>query len=123
MERIDQPEGSNLCGQACVAMLLGISLEEATGRVKHRGCTNWKMLRRALVAGGLACGEQLYRVTARRQVPDLALCHVRFGRGRVTHWIVMERGMVYDPDPWTARGGGNALSHWGRITSFMEVRR
>jgi len=37
MKLILQPKGSSLCGQACIAMLLDISLEEAIKLVGHDG--------------------------------------------------------------------------------------
>ena len=39
MDLILQPVGSNMCGQACIAMIAGISIEEAVKAVGHRHST------------------------------------------------------------------------------------
>lgn len=48
LDLVRQPEGSNLCGQACVATLANVSLEEACKAVGKRGRTRWTDVRLGL---------------------------------------------------------------------------
>jgi len=67
MKLVRQPEGSSLCGQACVATIAGVSLEESIRAFDGtRGGTRTKQVINALRKFGIACGDKLLRITKKR---------------------------------------------------------
>lgn len=119
---IRQPDGSSLCGQACVAMLIGIGMAKvvlSTG--KTRG-TNLKDLLPLLKTKYHINQARLQRVTNNHWLPDLALLKVTWHKG--SHWVIKNSEMIYDP------GSGiigldeykDYIAHRGRITSFLSLK-
>lgn len=118
-----QPEGSGLCGQSCVAMVAGISLQRAIMAVGHestRGTTTREIVE-ALVAVNINCSGRLRRVSrSRPALPARAIVAIhrppsekRNGRW---HWMLTWDGQMYDP-------GGcwpDSYKDW-RITSYLEI--
>ena len=117
MRLVKQPEGSKLCGQACVAMLCSITLEEAIEAVGSKGATTTKQLKIALEEHDVACGKR--RV---RGMPDKTETALLFWRndedGR--HWMVWHKGKYYDPIAGVFRKVPNWLSN-SRVTSHLKV--
>jgi len=92
LKMIMQPEGSNLCGQACVAMLLGISLDESIKLIGKRGKTRTRDLVTALKAKGCDCGTRLIRGDF------IGDCIIKMTFTRThSHWIIFYEGKFYDP--------------------------
>jgi hypothetical protein len=140
MTLLTQPPDSQSCGQHCVAMIAGVSVEEAIEAVGHDRRTRTKDLRRALEKLGMELGsDRLLQVRHNKaffdpkHTPKAALCKaVHFPmavskklRGRCLrsfHWVVIYNGMVYDPGPGYKLMG---LSEYVRdcmfITSYIEV--
>lgn len=58
MNLVLQPEGSNLCGQACVAMVMGISLEDACRLLPSTTGTRPVRIREALSPLGWVLGPR-----------------------------------------------------------------
>lgn len=88
---IQQPEGSSLCGHACVAMALGIELAEAVKLIGHKkGVHNHEVIR--------ALG---HRAATRRSCPPTKLadpCIIRVKGNKHRHHLVLYQDeMVYDP--------------------------
>lgn len=118
---IQQPEGSKLCGAACVAMALGLSLEEAVARIGHRrGVRNWEII--------AALGK---RAASRRAKPwrgvvykgaELHDCLIRAkAPGRYWHVVLFAGGRVHDPAwPVPAPSIGEWLS-WLTKTGWRPV--
>jgi hypothetical protein len=110
-----QPHGSNYCGQACVATVLGVTLEDAIDLVGKRGYTNTRHMREALAKKGFVLGP---RQTLKDKKPlRMYMARVRWKGRKHSHWVVLtEEGRVFDPsfgyDPdWTG----------GYISSIYEV--
>lgn len=102
VSHIQQPEGSSLCGHCCVAMALGIELDEAIKRIGHRrGVRNYEVVK----ALGRACrstaSEPLRRgmeTTVRPPAPSVIRVKELAGRGRRHHVVLFALdGKVYDP--------------------------
>lgn len=114
MKYIQQPYGSKLCGQCCVAMLLDISLSRAIALVGHNDATTPDQLIRAIRKGGRNCDSSLIAGKPR------GTCLVKLNRpGRRSgnfHWVIYDRGIWYDP----AEGGTNKVSR-GDPTSYIMV--
>ena len=89
LSHIRQPEGSNLCGQACVAMLAGVTLAEAIRATGTRGRTSTRHVTHALRA--LGCRPY----SLRRGIPPelgTGLCRLRDAQDRARSefdaWLV-----------------------------------
>jgi hypothetical protein len=105
MRHVVQPAGSNLCGQACVATILGISLKEAIKLVGTEGKTNTKQLVRALRKRGVMCKSKLTRGEPFYEAGDAYLVRTRSRDWKNEfHWCVVEvepppyhHAMFHDP--------------------------
>lgn len=105
MNLVVQPVQSNLCGQACVAMLVNQSLDDVI-KIMGRGKTSYTDMRTALAWFGHTLG-----VTNRcRAFINLdgvrSLCHnytllrLHFtGVKNKSHWVIFDlrEDMIYDP--------------------------
>lgn len=122
---VRQPEGSSLCGQACVAMVAGVTLIEATAAIGHTRPTYTRDLVAALRSFGVQCEDRLKLVSrARPELPARAILSIRKfvekpngGRKRYGHWMVIWYGHIFDPEgvwPEHYRDG------W-RVTSYLEI--
>ncbi|MFW9801139.1 MAG: hypothetical protein ACFFFC_00680 [Candidatus Thorarchaeota archaeon] len=119
---IQQPPGSNLCGQTCVAMILGASLEEII-EVLGRGRTRTTQLVSILESNGFKCYPSLRRVfTGWRDYvvknKAFAICKVPcvYDGKKSSHWVLFYDGKIYDPC-WS--GVVNTFLGWP--TSFLMV--
>lgn len=123
---IRQPEGSGLCGHACVAMAAGVSLDRACEVIGHRkfGTHTYEVIR-ALNALGIDCAKRMRPVSRVRPVlPERALLSIRQDRDkalsvdrRLYHWMLTWDGKIFDP-------GGKWPNYEGwRITSALEIHR
>lgn len=115
---VRQPEGTSLCGQACVAMAAGVSLDRAirvVGHSKPRGTHTWEVVK-ALRNLGVSCSDRCRRISRNRpEYPSKAILVVRQNGNRLYHWVYYEEGVFYDPeDRWPRYDG------W-RVTSFLEI--
>jgi len=121
---VRQPKGSYLCGQACLAKIHGISLDEACKVVGHSRKT-WT--RELVVALGPAAGDTRLSRAKRdgSNLPPYCLLHSRWGVTTCAHYAVLQDGLVFDPllpgpilfKNWLSWLGGND----GRITSYLPL--
>jgi hypothetical protein len=127
MNLVRQPEGSSLCGQACVAMVAGVTLDESVSAVGHKHGTYTREIVKALRALGVPCPDRLRRVSRVRPVlPQRAIVAVvkwatrpdGKRKQRRAHWMVAWDGVIYDPeDSWPALYERNGWT----ITSYLEL--
>lgn len=89
---VKQPDKSYLCGQACIAMILGKSLDEAVDIIGHRRGTWGSNLIKALGLNG-----RLQRVTQKNPLSDLCIMSIRYTGKRGGHWAIKEFDTVLDP--------------------------
>jgi len=94
-----QPQGSNLCGQACIATVLGITLDEACDLVGKRGYTSTRHIREALAKRGFNLGDRMSSPRWRKKPrKGLYLARVKWVARKHTHWVLcMPDGRVFDP--------------------------
>lgn len=122
MRLIRQPEGSELCGQACVAMAAGVSLKRSVEAFGHRRATSTREVVNALRHFGLSCADRLTRLSrARPNIPRRAIVvihrpAVEGERRSKWHWMISWEGQIFDP------GGRwpDGYDKW-RITSYLEI--
>ncbi len=117
MKLIYQPEGSSLCGQACVAMLANVSLEKSVATFGKRGGTTTKEVVAALKALGVRCGNELLRTKNNAMTP-VCIVKLHFDWDKIhTHWTIYNRGIFYDP----AIGMTEKYQEGVRPTSFLPI--
>lgn len=113
-----QPVGSNYCGQACVATVLGLTLDEACDLVGKRGYTNVRHIREALAKRDLTVGPRMSpKMWVDTRTKKTYLARVRWPGRKHSHWILIfpdghsfDPAYGYDPD-WKA----------GSLTSFYLI--
>ncbi|MBP5454677.1 MAG: DUF1905 domain-containing protein [Lachnospiraceae bacterium] len=96
IEVIKQPH-DGLCGQSCVAMLAGISLDEA---INTMHCGEWQAtmdkIINALNYFGIDHSEEIIYTNGRADVTLPKCCVVMEKMGRYSHYLVYFNGVGYD---------------------------
>jgi hypothetical protein len=109
-----QPSDLPVCGQTCVAMAAGVSLERAYEVFGHQSGTTTREVVQALRHLGINCADRLRRCSKTRAIPARAILHTREQGGRRAHWMLMWDGRVYDP------ADRYPDDHWP-IVSYLEI--
>lgn len=127
MKHIFQPPGSSLCGQTCVAMIAGVSLEESIAAFGKRSGTRTKEVVAALRKLGVNCGDpplmrlrEPWRLT---NLPETCIVKMHFDGSKTTHWAIWHNKRFYDPDE---RGHQSLYENIAypsgvRITSYLPI--
>ena len=96
IEVIKQPH-DGLCGQSCVAMLAGISLDEA---INTMHCGEWQAtmdkIINALNYFGIDHSEEIIYTNGRADVTLPKCCVIMEKMGRYSHYLVYFNGVGYD---------------------------
>ncbi len=129
IEHIQQPPDKPWCGQAVVAMLLGISIEGTFVLVGTRGKTRMKQLTQALTTDYVSQSHRMIRVK-KDVFPYLAILSTIWvdddSKKKFKHWVLLSDGKIYDP----AAEKVNTIEDYieyiytaanGRITSYMPL--
>lgn len=121
MKHINQPPGSSLCGQTCVAMIAGITLEESISVFGKSGETETREVITALNKLGISCGDKLIRVKKGVDLPPCCIIVLHYDGApmRHWHWVVYYGGLYYDP----AESIGTGYKAGVKITSYLPVDR
>ena len=119
--KLMQPKDTNQCGQAIIAMLGNISINEAIKIMGTAGLTRTKHLIDALKILGLKAGsEKLLRIPRGWVKPKLCIVHIGFGDRWKKHWTLWNgyEDCYYDPaievkiiEPFYEDGGARKLSY------------
>ena len=124
MKLILQPEGSHLCGQACIAMAASVSLKRAIEAVGHERGTNTRDVVAAFAALGIGCSSRLVRISRKRPtLPARAIVVIHRPaveyerRNPHWHWMLTWDGKIYDPGGRWPEG----YVQW-KMTSYLEIR-
>lgn len=122
MNLVRQPTASNLCGQACVATLCAITLDEAIAIVGTKGKTRPKQIVAALKAKGLHpfVGMTLMSKRGFIHPEETHLCKFKGDRG--SHWVIRHNGKWYDPAAGVFREVPRYLAT-AKLTSYLVVCR
>jgi hypothetical protein len=113
---IKQPDNSNLCGQACVAMIAGISLDESIKLFNSKGKTNTKQLCYILRERGISCSDKAIRIKNNNK-PKFCILKIHYAGYKHLHWCIWNNNKYYDP----ARGIKIKLDTFERETSFIKI--
>ena len=122
-----QPLDSNLCGQACVATVLGITLEDSIDLVGKRGYTNTRHMREALAKRGFSLGHRMsIKQWLETRSKGTYLVRVRWKDRKHTHWVLIfpdqhtfDPAFGYDPD-W--KGGYRTSFYLIEELPLVQIR-
>lgn len=95
MQLLRQPKGSRTCGQHCVAIVSGITIDESVRRFGHKHGTKTKELIAVLCDLGFITTPKLIRLSPCQKLPHLCILKVRWAKG--SHWVVYNNGIIMDP--------------------------
>ena len=92
---IKEPTGY-LCGQSCVAMLAGVSVDEVIKVIGTDKGTNKQDLKKVLDYYGICYAPKSMRYDPKIPLPDL--CIIRMALPGYGHWGIYYKGIYYDPE-------------------------
>ena len=85
-----------LCGQACVAMIADVSINEVIRVMNNDKSTGKKDIERALDYFGIAQAKTMTK--ADKDTPLPAACILKVLLPGYSHWILYYHGKYYDPE-------------------------
>lgn len=104
------------CGQACVAMLAGVSIEDVIKVMKTSGPTSIGQIIEALDYYKIGHSDKNVRLSKKNPtLPDTAILTVHMPE--YTHWVLYHNQKLYDPE----FGLLDECHKDGKITSFLEI--
>lgn len=116
MELVLQPTFET-CGQACIAMITGKSIEQVMKDMKTSGPTSIGQLIEILDYYGIKHAERNTRISKKNPVPhEYSILTVHANEG-YTHWALLFENKYYDPEFGIIEG---EYRH-GKITSFLAI--
>ena len=125
---IRQPKGSGLCGQSCLAMILGVSLERAIELIGHASKRGSKFSehRKVLIEQGYKLGEVTKADNRKKyELPDFAYVRIAFGSRKTGHAVLHYKGKFYDPGKQVFDSKEEMLSTYkhvkGKIQWYFEI--
>lgn len=103
------------CGQACIAMIAGVGIEEVFKVMKTKGPTTIGQLLEALDHYQIGYSTNK-RISKKNPKPsDISILTVQMPN--YSHWVLYFKGKYYDPE----FGVLGECHPEGRITSFLEI--
>lgn len=104
-----------LCGQACVAMLAGVTVEEVVSVMQNDKGTGKKDIERALNHYGIPQAKTMTKADNSSVLPQVCILKVLLPG--YSHWILYYDGKYYDPE----FGLMEELYPKARIQSYLEI--
>lgn len=118
---IRQPILSNLCGQCCVAMATGISLQDSIDEFGSKGATRTKQLVAVLRRRGVKCDDRLRLIGQNRTLPANCIIKMKFVGRAMGHWILKLGDLYLDPAFGAAYGRLPNTPPGAKLSSFLEL--
>ena len=110
-----EPKKKN-CGVIAVAVIAGVTVEEAAKAIGKNGATSTKKLAKGLRALGYKCPDRCVRTK-----PPLGLGQLHDTRRKSGwHWVVVDGNLIFDG----IYGNPNGTVNWvagQRLTSYLPV--
>lgn len=97
MKLILQPEGSTVCGQCCVAMVVGVSLGSCLTVFCHDWATSARNVRWALKYYHYKPNKRLLKFKKQEQLPTFCMLKLTYPFQKMGHWVVYDTGDIYCP--------------------------
>ncbi len=104
-----------LCGQACVAMLADVTVEEVVSVMKNDKGTGKKDIEKALNYYGIGQAKTMTKADNFSVLPKVCILKVLLPK--YSHWVLYYNGKYYDPE----FGLMEELYHKARIQSYLEI--
>lgn len=104
-----------LCGQACVAMLAGVTVEEVVSVMNNDKGTGKKDIEKALNHYGIRQAKTMTKADNASVLPKACILKVLLPR--YGHWVLYYDGTYYDPE----FGVMAALYPKARLQSYLEI--
>lgn len=105
------------CGQACIAMIAGKTIETVIRDMGTDGPTSIGQLIDILDQYGIPHAQKNTRISKKNPQPHpFSILTVHTNEG-YTHWTLLYQGKYYDPEFGLAEGEYT----FGRITSFLGI--
>lgn len=104
-----------LCGQACVAMLAGVTVEEVVSVMKNDKGTGKKDIEKALNHYGIKQAKTMTKADNTSVLPRVCILKVLLPK--YGHWILYYDGKYYDSE----FGEMEELYKKARIQSYLEI--
>ena len=114
IQYIKQPTGYQ-CGQACVAMLAGVPVEDVVAVMQNDKGTGKKDIARALDHYGIRQAKTMTKADNATVLPRACILKVLLPR--YGHWVLYYDGRYYDPE----FGLTETLYPKERIQSYLEI--
>ena len=114
IQYIQQPT-EYLCGQACVAMIAGVSVDEVIRVMNNDQSTGKKDIERALEHYGIQQARTMTKADNRTPLPPVCILKVLLPG--YSHWILYAHGKYYDPE----FGLTDELYGKAKIQSYLEL--
>ncbi|MCH5287197.1 MAG: hypothetical protein J1E43_07225 [Christensenellaceae bacterium] len=111
---ISQPT-EYLCGQACVAMLAGVTVDEVVSVMQNDKGTGKKDIERALNHFGIRQAKTMTKADNASALPRACILKVLLPR--YGHWVLYYDGKYYDPE----FGLSEELYPKARVQSYLEI--
>lgn len=116
MQLVKQPTFET-CGQACIAMIAGKTIENVIKDMKTSGPTSIGQLIEALDFYGIKHSEKNTRISKKNPAPfEYSILTVHANAG-YTHWTLLYDNKYYDPEFGLIDGEYT----YGKITSFLGI--
>ncbi len=104
-----------LCGQACVAMMAGVSVDEVIRVMNNDKASGKKDIERALAHYGIRQAKTMTKADNSTVLPPVCILKVLLPR--YSHWVLYVHGKYYDPE----FGLTDALHGKAKIQSYLEL--
>lgn len=104
-----------LCGQACVAMLAGVSVEDVVSVMENDKGTGKKDIEKALGHYGIRQAKTMTKADNNSVLPKVCILKVLLPK--YGHWVLYYNGKYYDPE----FGVTEKLYQKARIQSYLEI--
>lgn len=114
IEYIKQPT-EYLCGQACVAMLAGVSVEDVVAVMENDKGTGKKDIEKALNHYGISQAKTMTKADNNTVLPKVCILKVLLPK--YGHWILYYDGKYYDPE----FGLTDTLYPKARIQYYLKI--
>lgn len=104
-----------LCGQACVAMLAGVTVEEVVSVMKNDKGTGKKDIEKALNYYGISQAKTMKKADNSSVLPKVCILKVLLPK--YSHWVLYYDRKYYDPE----FGLMEEIYQKARIQSYLEI--
>ncbi len=95
MEYIHEPNDLQ-CGQAVLAMVTGLAVEQVTAELQNERETTLKEMKGFLRGHGVWISEERRQVSGKTELPPF--CLLSLETPRCWHWSLYDEGIFYDPE-------------------------